>query len=224
MTQACFLALLLAGSTHGITITPANPVPIYTLVRIEYEEGWRVFVFGKDFSPVDLVRDETDRLVVFVGPPGNYGVIAFQATQEGAVQKTVVIKGNGPAPDPDPDPEPPNGNEPEPGKLGLAVPVFKAGRKVPLPPRALAGILADNHSTAATQIRAGVKIETAMDSLRSANREIMDTAAKEAWLETQNVIHTRLTQLWKAGTINQPSTFAVALDEIARGLQHVAAD
>ena len=88
----------LAGTAGCLEVTPGNPVPAYSLVRVTLGEGERAWVIGSDLMPVDVAK--TDFGLVFTGKPGRYAVLAFTAeTQDQAI---VEIGGANPGPGPDP--------------------------------------------------------------------------------------------------------------------------
>lgn len=102
---------------HAATITPRNPVPPHTLVRVTPAAGERVWVLPWSDNPtaVDVVEAKNGDLV-FVGPPGRYAVLWLSADGQGQAFVTIGSSppGPGPAPvppgpGPSPSPERPDG-------------------------------------------------------------------------------------------------------------------
>lgn len=124
------LLTLLTWQAHSAEITPQNPVPAYSLVRVHSEGTLNVLSAKVDqqsgmiiFNSVDMAR--TPDGLVFTGPPGSYLV---HGEEDGAYIQQVVNIAVGPAPGPTPPgpgPTPP-GPTPTPGDVpfpsnGLAV-------------------------------------------------------------------------------------------------------
>lgn len=100
---------LSARAGLALEVTPASPVPPYTLIRVKLEAGERAWVLGADLLPVDVARTETG--LVFTGKPGRYAILAFtDATQD---QRLVEIRKSD-TPDPPSPPDPPDPPPPPP--------------------------------------------------------------------------------------------------------------
>lgn len=82
------------GTAWSLEVTPANPVPPFSLVRVRLEAGERAWVLGSDLLPVDVERTATG--LVFTGRPGRYAVLSFTETSQD--QHLVEIAGQVPTP------------------------------------------------------------------------------------------------------------------------------
>lgn len=209
-----FLILVAIGASnvHAITITPANPVPRDTLVRIKYESGQGITVLRSDFSAVDFL-DCGGGSAAFVGPPGRYAVFA---SSEGKMSVTVVEIGPGQPVPPGPDPVPP-GPDPEP-LSPTAIAVRDEVRKLSVQDRALAVPQAQVWESSASQVAAGIAQETVWLQTRAALRALfVDSDQGRRW----NPANARINAVLIEQRDRDPSSASIAqmLREIARGLR-----
>lgn len=102
---------------------PTRRVERDSQVRVTYEEGWRVLVFGVGnglLLPVDTFDCAPARTVAWVGPPGSYIMLLLGPDPEDIQQVRVIVAEGQPGPDPDPGPGP-NPPPPDPDTIPSAV-------------------------------------------------------------------------------------------------------
>lgn len=128
---ACLIAIVAAQVASAATISPPNPVPTFSLVRVTPGQGERVWVlpWANNPTPVDVVEAKNGD-VVFTGPPGMYAVLWLSPNGQG--QAFVQISGEVP---PGPQPGPGPGPGPQPGPApnrpdGFAGEVFDQAVKI----------------------------------------------------------------------------------------------
>lgn len=194
---------MVCGLAGALEITPANPVPPYTLVRVTYADGDSAdvvrLVDGMP-EPIDKI-DCANGTMAFTGPPGGYLVAAF----EGGRLKLYAVRiaaspGPGPGPDPPSPPDPPEPPTPGPdlpaGQYGLAQ--FTCDRAVTLPAaeRAHAAALAANYEWGAGQVvaraqAAAVERTTCIDGVCHVERFVPGTVANTIYETVAKDIATR---------------------------------
>lgn len=207
---------MLPWSAFGLEVSPKNPVPPYTLVRVQVDQGERCWVLKQDFSPVDL--EYTKSGFCFVGPPGRYVILAM--TPDGQNQAVVEIGGSGPTP---PGPLPPGPTPPTPNdKYGLVAISSVSRSKIGNDGRQHIGAIAANFSAAAAAIRAGALRDrtTAMASLQAANKiTLVDgSLAWASWKAWSNDVGFAFDRLNRAGSLPTVTEYAEAFEDVSRGL------
>ena len=234
-------AITLAVAANAIEVTPANPVPEHSLVRVTYGEGAIVWVLGfRDgtIANVDLV-DCGNGTLAFTGAAGTYAVLGMDNGKR--FQSVVVISGDDPGPQPPPPPPPPGPDPPPPGRLGLTKAVYDAAVGLPDTDKRLAAMLAANFEWGVTELarllsapratvtcvdgicyRPGGTEDTIMMTVRQAihDRNVAPTRLMSSnWKPVAIVINTAMGVLRADRKINTPSTYAEALQEIAVALR-----
>lgn len=208
------ITISVAGLPCGRTglcsdITPANPVPPYTLVRVHLAEGERAWVIGADLSPVDVAQ--TAGGLVWTGPPGRYAVLSWSALDQ--QQHMVVIGGTTPTPPtpnpPTPDPNPPTPPGPTPDvpptdllvKYGLGLESWRSAVSVGRPEAART--LASAYLLAATNLhQSRCTVSQALASVRDARSKLAGDwtpwdSAVEAALQRAVDTHGSTTAHWR---------------------------
>lgn len=209
----CVCFCLLSSSVLALEVHPKNPVPIYSLVRVTLDQGERAFVFGNNFSPVDLEYTKTG--ICFTGAPGRYAIISI--TADGQSQALVEIGGTFPPPPPGPpDPNPP---VPIPDKWGMVRVTADAKVKILPEGRPFIPAVAANFQSIASAIAAGgvADRKTAVLMVQEANKATLGTqiATWHAWGKDVGKAMDALTNSGRVTTLQQ---YSELLSDIARGL------
>lgn len=227
-TQLIFLLAVALVHTernpcHAIEITPANPVPLHSLVRIKYDAGQGINILKQDFTTVDFI-DCGNGSAAFTGPSGRYAVLVSSA---GKLDIAIVQIGDvsppvPPGPDPvppGPDPVPPGPVPPPPEPLSPAAQsVRDEVRKLSAADRQIALPQAQVWEGSAAQIAAGVDQTTVWKATREALRALfVDVNLGKRW----NPVSTRINAILVEQRNRDPSpgNMAQTLREIARGLK-----
>jgi hypothetical protein len=136
--------------------------------------------------------------VVLVGIDGE--LLAID-THTVTIVATPVPPGPGPGPGPTPPPDP-LPDVPD-GKLGFTKLAFTEGMKVALPTRQKAAALADNFTSVASAISAGAirTVEEANAEVSKKNREVLQGAARDAWMPFLQAWSDKADAALKAGTL-----------------------
>ena len=128
--------------SQQLSTLPTKIIPRDTMVRVSYDEGWLITVQSLRKSalvPVDAHDDDSEHLLLFSGPVGDYLVLGFnpEAKPRSLYQMVVRIQENpnpNPDPDPTPDPDPPI-PPPVPSNIpnayGLGLPSYTESIKLP---------------------------------------------------------------------------------------------
>lgn len=211
--KPCLYLLLLSTSVFGLEVTPKNPVPTYSLVRVALDQGERSWVLRQDFSAVDVAY--TKEGFVFTGPPGRYVVLAM--TQDGQSQAIVEIGGSGPLPPNPPTPVPPT--PPGPDRFGMTAIADTAKLKILPEGRPFIRQIAGHFASVASVVMAGGigTRQQAIAEVQRLNRQVLGDKLP-TWHAWGMDVGNALDALRDQGKFPSVQDYAAALQEISNGL------
>lgn len=206
---SCAVCLALSGGTvDALDVTPGNPVPPFTLVRIKLDPGERAWILGADLMPVDVEKTASGGLV-FTAKPGRYAILAFTETSQ--EQRIVEIKDDGPPP------------PPPPANFGFEKFAFDNCQLIAVAGRRHVPKIAGNFTSTAAAIRRGdvLTLESSTAHIARQNAATLgsDVTAWNGWLMKIGYAVDRFEDEEKIKTVTHK---AQVFEEIAAGLRKFA--